>query len=336
VNNQGTGKAAEAALSLKKVIDGGKGESAVAELKPGSALQHASQAQKQQTLPEDKNLAEILKDRVAQKLGVRFANTVKLAHTPPGINSVLVRINPKSNDILTLVDTIEGSTSMPIGMGGDEDEGDDDMGEAPPPRMGPPQHRGGRPDQQHPRHQQQYPGHRRGYGPEGEPGVPAASIATSTAVAMPYVPDADDLEEGLPEGVQGALELTDEPAERITPAALAYEVEADIEPLEEEDEEEVAEPTRARRRAPAKRIELDEDVEPVDVLEEDDEEAPPAEEAADEKPKRRRGRPPKRTNKTTRPAASSASEADDEPADDGDDTPKRGGGTRRQPAAPQE
>ena len=118
-----------ATISLKKLMDPAKPEPALQETKPTILQQmHASKAKP--TLPEDKVLGDYLKDKTAQTLGARFANFVKLAHTPPGINSIMVKINPKANDILTLIDTIEGSSVLPLGMDDDDlDMGDSDGGE---------------------------------------------------------------------------------------------------------------------------------------------------------------------------------------------------------------
>ncbi len=61
----------------------------------------------------DLSIQELFQQRTVRKIGVRFANIVKLAHLPLGINSIMVRINPKSNDIFTLVDAIEGAAFLP-------------------------------------------------------------------------------------------------------------------------------------------------------------------------------------------------------------------------------
>ncbi|MBY0404364.1 MAG: Rne/Rng family ribonuclease, partial [Cyanobacteria bacterium] len=129
----GSQQALQPAVSIKKVMEDGKIEMPQStKTAGGSILQQATQSKAKPTIPDDKAFDEILKDRISQKLGIRFANTVKLAHTPPGINSVLIRINPRSCDILTLVDTIEGSQLMPASLvSSEDDENEEGISEGP-------------------------------------------------------------------------------------------------------------------------------------------------------------------------------------------------------------
>ncbi|MBX2860189.1 MAG: Rne/Rng family ribonuclease [Vampirovibrio sp.] len=54
-----------------------------------------------------KRIDEYLKDKMYKEYSTWFSMFVKMVHTPPGANSILARINPKTNDILTLVHSIE-------------------------------------------------------------------------------------------------------------------------------------------------------------------------------------------------------------------------------------
>lgn len=87
----------------------------------------------------EKNILDYFNDRILNELGVRFPHyqVAKVAITPPEVNVILCRINPKANDILSLVQSIEASplqaASMTDRMGMDDDDesedGDDDAGE---------------------------------------------------------------------------------------------------------------------------------------------------------------------------------------------------------------
>jgi hypothetical protein len=54
-------------------------------------------------------LVEHFSDKILKNYGIRFAAVTKLSFMPPPINSVLSRINPKANDIVSLVHSIESS-----------------------------------------------------------------------------------------------------------------------------------------------------------------------------------------------------------------------------------
>jgi hypothetical protein len=81
-------------------------------------------------LTPERALDEFYKEKLYQRLSVRLSNIVKVAKTPYAANSILARINPKSNDVMTLVDAIEGaaiSGVMPPGISM-EDEDAEGMG----------------------------------------------------------------------------------------------------------------------------------------------------------------------------------------------------------------
>jgi Rne/Rng family ribonuclease len=58
-------------------------------------------------------LTEALVEKLAKKLGIRLATAAKLSYLPPAINSVLSRIHPKANDIVSLVHSIEETAQQP-------------------------------------------------------------------------------------------------------------------------------------------------------------------------------------------------------------------------------
>lgn len=347
---QGGGNAAQQGLSIKKVIEAGKPESAPEQKPAGTLLQQAAAAQAKPTLPDDKTLDEILRDRISQKLGIRFASIVKLAHTPPGINSVLVRINPKSNDILTLVDTIEGTIGMPMPMIEDEDGDEMDM-----------------PQQQQPAAVGARPMH--GRSPrlveDGERQPKAEAGSRQAYLPLDNDFESMDEEDGGDEEKQPASSRPDpryrhdgrhpggqrrddrhrgdhrqdnrqdnrriQPVERAPIAApeakiALEEVEEAVLELEEVLQEALIEeadvevkPRRTGRIPSTKRPEADIEVEVA--LDAEDEEDESSEAEAEEKPKRRRGRPPK--------GGKATADATEEPGPDDEGGPRRG---RRTPA----
>lgn len=58
---------------------------------------------------------EFFKEKTFKEFGVRLADAVKIARNPIQANSILARINPRANDILTLIQSIESGES-PIPM----------------------------------------------------------------------------------------------------------------------------------------------------------------------------------------------------------------------------
>lgn len=84
---------------------------------PGNVLLNSIASKKSaspQAQEPQESLAEYFGEKIFKALGIRFANAAKFAFMPQGINSVLTRINPKANDIVTLVHSIEAASSMPM------------------------------------------------------------------------------------------------------------------------------------------------------------------------------------------------------------------------------
>jgi Rne/Rng family ribonuclease len=105
---------------------------------PGNVLLSslASKKSAQPAAEPQESLVEYFGDKTFKALGIRFAQAAKFSYMPIAINSVLTRINPKANDIVTLVHSIEMAASMPMParriMGGDfeEEDGEDEESEA--------------------------------------------------------------------------------------------------------------------------------------------------------------------------------------------------------------
>jgi Rne/Rng family ribonuclease len=55
----------------------------------------------------EKSLEEMLRERLIQKVGTRIASMVQVGFTPPEANANLARLNPKANDVITLIRTIQ-------------------------------------------------------------------------------------------------------------------------------------------------------------------------------------------------------------------------------------
>lgn len=80
---------------------------------PGNVLL-TNLASKKNPAMEQESLLEHFSEKIYKLAGIRFSSVAKLAFMPNGINSVLTRINPKANDIVTLVHSIENSAHMPL------------------------------------------------------------------------------------------------------------------------------------------------------------------------------------------------------------------------------
>jgi len=100
---------------------------------PGNVLLSslASKKSGQPVQETQESLVEYFGDKTFKALGIRFANAAKFSFMPQAINSVLTRINPKANDIVTLVHSIEAASTMPThaGMLGTDYEEDETDGE---------------------------------------------------------------------------------------------------------------------------------------------------------------------------------------------------------------
>lgn len=82
---------------------------------PGNILLNNLSSKKQGGhATEQENLVEHFSEKTYKATGARLSSVAKLAHLPMAINSVLTRINPKANDIVTLVHSIEAAASMPM------------------------------------------------------------------------------------------------------------------------------------------------------------------------------------------------------------------------------
>ncbi len=60
----------------------------------------------------DRPIADYLEEKLHKEFGIYLANVAKLAYTPAGTNAILARINPRANDVLTLVNSIVDGTSI--------------------------------------------------------------------------------------------------------------------------------------------------------------------------------------------------------------------------------
>ena len=76
---------------------------------------------------ESLTLEDSLKEALNLVLGgTSLATMVKFSYAPPLANNTLARINPRSNNVLTLVDGLESSVELPSNDDSDDDDGDDD------------------------------------------------------------------------------------------------------------------------------------------------------------------------------------------------------------------
>lgn len=74
--------------------------------------------------PEGIQLADFVREHTMARLGVVLSREAKFANTPPEFNSQLGRINPRANDVISLV--IAMSESGPQGRDDDRDDDDED------------------------------------------------------------------------------------------------------------------------------------------------------------------------------------------------------------------
>lgn len=256
------------AQTLRKLID----QRSESPLREGFLQQlKAANEKEEKAATENMSIQEFFLHRTTKKIGVRFANVVKMAHLPLGINSIMVRINPKSNDIFTLVDAIEGATFLPQDMDTDYEAIE---AEAPETEVA---------AQNGPGELEAFPA------PAGlKPPYLAASPDEEEAVALPPV-DEDGIE-------AEALSVSKESRQRVAVQDRPlvdmdeYITEED-EDTEEEDAEETPEAstssaskTRVRRGRPPSKARVKATTEESE--DEGDESKPP-----------RRGRPPKKPSK---------------------------------------
>jgi ribonuclease E len=87
-------------------------EKSLTNVTPGTILLNNLAGKKQQ--PGAENLVEFFSDKIYKAMGAKLSQIAKLSCMPISTNAVLSRINPKANDIVTLVRSIEAAASMPM------------------------------------------------------------------------------------------------------------------------------------------------------------------------------------------------------------------------------
>ncbi len=79
--------------------------------------------EKKEESPDSKRpITEMIREKTFEELGVRHAEAVKLGQTPERANKALARINPRANDIQTLVASIESGEAKEVQNEGQEAE----------------------------------------------------------------------------------------------------------------------------------------------------------------------------------------------------------------------
>ncbi|HEY9744932.1 MAG TPA: Rne/Rng family ribonuclease, partial [Oculatellaceae cyanobacterium] len=84
---------------LAENAEAGKEKQVQSNVTPGNILLNSLSDKKQ----EADNLVEFFSDKLYKVMGVKLAHVAKLSWIPIPVNSVLSRINPKANDVVTLV-----------------------------------------------------------------------------------------------------------------------------------------------------------------------------------------------------------------------------------------
>lgn len=72
-----------------------------------------------------KDLSEYFREKNQEAFGFQYCFVNKIAHRPIEANNILSRINPKANDIVTLVHNIENAAHIVFNPQGNDDEDDD-------------------------------------------------------------------------------------------------------------------------------------------------------------------------------------------------------------------
>lgn len=107
------GNLAEAAIQKKGGNDAqGQSQSPQSNVQPGNVLLN-NLANKKNPPQEQENLTEYFGEKVYKMAGVRLSSVAKLSFMPGQINGILTRINPKANDIVSLVHSIETVSHLP-------------------------------------------------------------------------------------------------------------------------------------------------------------------------------------------------------------------------------
>ncbi len=113
--------------TLRKLIDP-RAQAEGSPLREGFLQQSKEVAEKEEKeATENMTIQQLFQHRIVKKLGIRLANIVKLARLPLGINSILIRMNAKANDVFTLVDAIEGTGYFPTESEEYEEEPGDEV-----------------------------------------------------------------------------------------------------------------------------------------------------------------------------------------------------------------
>lgn len=103
------GNLAEAATQKKN----GEPAGPQSNITPGTVLLN-NLAHRKNPIVEQEGLVDYFSEKFYKLTGVRLSLVTKLAYLPGPINSVLTRINPKANDIVSLVHSIENSAHIPF------------------------------------------------------------------------------------------------------------------------------------------------------------------------------------------------------------------------------
>lgn len=103
------GNLAEAATQKKN----GEAPGPQSNITPGTVLLN-NLAHRKNPIVEHEGLVDYFSEKFYKLTGVRLSLVTKLAYLPGPINSVLTRINPKANDIVSLVHSIENSAHIPF------------------------------------------------------------------------------------------------------------------------------------------------------------------------------------------------------------------------------
>lgn len=117
-------------VTLGQLAEASQKREVLSTVTPGNILLNTLASKRQpQVIQEQETLVEHFSDKIRKATGVTLASVAKLSHMPTGINSILTRINPKANDIVTLVHSIEAASHMPMPLHFGQDPEDVDFDE---------------------------------------------------------------------------------------------------------------------------------------------------------------------------------------------------------------
>ncbi len=191
---------------------------------PGSLL--LTKVSGRKDAPEGSELVEYFSDLILKQLGIKLSLVAKLSHMPMGINNILSRINPKANDVVTLVHSIEAAANMPVQftVASDEDEEEGDEMETEEEEQPVRAERGGRPGRRD----------ARGFNREDRHAMRAAAIEA--------VEEDDEVEMEQPDEFQVEVAEHLEEMEDEQPRRAGRSFKRDEEALEPIDDEELISP----------------------------------------------------------------------------------------------